>query len=181
MTERMKISDKAEARLIMRTEMTSNLRMGGRFDVVCRDKNGKEKWREDVHNVWMNAYLTTVLDILFHGGSATATWYVFLHSDSSVLATWTAVTTSATEFTSYSGSRPAYDENAASSQSIDNVGNEASFTITGGGTIYGAGLTTAATGDTTICCAALFSASRVVAASDTVEVTYTCTSADDGV
>ena len=94
-----------------------------------------------------------------------------------------------TETTSYDeGTRPAYNEAAASSQSTTNSANKAVFTISATKTMYGASLVGGGTnptgkGDTTsggtLLCYGKFGTSRAVIDSDVVNFTYTVTSADD--
>jgi hypothetical protein len=103
----------------------------------------------------------------------------------------TYATPTYTESTAYDElTRPAYNEAAASSQSITNSANKAVFTISGTKTMYGASIvgggTAASTkGDTagggTLFCYAKFDNARAVYDNDVLNLTYTISAADDGV
>ena len=114
------------------------------------------------------------------------TWYVGIKNTGSVAAGDTMTSHAGwTENQNYSeANRPAYNEAAASSQSITNSANPASFSInTDSQTIAGAFLASDNTkGGTTgtLICAVDFSSSRSADNGDTLEVTYTISAADDG-
>jgi len=174
------------------TRMTgAGFKAGGYFEVVCRDKQGNIKWRELAENIITNEGLDAILDVMLHAATQITTWYVALvESDTSPAAGLTYAVPTYTECTAYDeANRQEYEEAAASSQSITNSANKATFTMSGTKTIYGAALvgggTGAATkGDTagggTLLCYAKFSASKSVEDEDTLEVTYTLSAADDG-
>lgn len=182
MISKLGVKDKAECSLKMAPKVMDGLKIGGVFEVVCRDKDGNIKWQDTAKNLFTNVSgLNHVLDVVFHGSTPVSPWYVGLYTDESPSASW-ADTGDLTEFTSYSDNRKEFVEAAASSQSTTNSANKASFAITGSGTIYGAFLCAAATGEANVLCAANFSqGSRAVQNGDTVEVQYTCSAADDGV
>jgi hypothetical protein len=178
-----KCFDKAEAELIVNAKYNDGFKIGGIFEVECRDADGNLKWFERVHNLVTYEGLDHLLNVHFHGTTQVTTWYVGLKNtgtvaNSDILSShggWT-------EFTSYSGDRKEFVEGAASSRTISNTGNAASFSITGSGTVYGAFIASAATGTTgTLFSAVDFSSSRSVGSGDTINVTYTISSADDGV
>lgn len=184
--------DWAKGVIIGRPEASSGIRVGGLFEVVCRDKDGNIKWVEKVHNLVTNQGLNAILDIMLHATTQITAWYVAIfETDTTILATHTYAAPGYTESTAYTeGTRPAYNEAAASGQSITNSANKASFAINATKTIYGAALvgggsaasTKADTaGGGTLLCAVKFSSSRSVISGDTLQVTYTVTSADDGV
>jgi hypothetical protein len=89
-----------------------------------------------------------------------------------------------TEITAYSqGTRPAFTPGTVSGQSVSNSGSVAAFSINGTATVAGAFLPTDNTkGGTsgTLFSGVDFTTSRGVADGDTINVTYTFTSADDG-
>ena len=41
----------------------SKVKLGGVFDVVCRDKDGRVKWVEKAHNLVTNEGLDHILDV----------------------------------------------------------------------------------------------------------------------
>jgi hypothetical protein len=180
--QRCGVKDKAECSVKARAGMRSGLKIGGVFDVVCRDADGNIKWHDSVHNIWVNSGLGDLLDVYFKGATQDSTWFVGLYTDSSPSATWTA-TSDLTEFTSYSGTRKAYTPGSitgTTTKQMDNSSNKASFSITGSGTVYGAFLCKLTSGAASIACAANFGSARTVASGDTVEVTYTLQTTDDG-
>ena len=180
MKAKIKGIDKVGANVQMSPDVDGGcLKIGGHFDIVCRDKHGNLKWDMTAENIFTLAGLNHVLDVVFHNATQVSTWYVGLYTDSEAESSW-ADAGDLTEFTSYSGDRKEFVESAASSQSLSNTASKASFSITGSGTIYGAFLVDAATGDgTTLVCAENFTeGSRSVQNGDTVEVTYTCSASD---
>jgi len=168
--------------------LKTKARLGGVFTM--------EHWRNGVllatvrtKNLIVNEGLNRILDSTLHD-DALAAWFVALFEDDhSVAAGDDYETPGYTESTAYDeGTRPAYVEAAASSQSTTNSANKAVFTISGTKTIYGASLVSvAAKGDSTpgadndLMCAGKFSASRAVVDDDVLNVTYTISAADDGV
>ena len=145
--------------------------------------------RTPLHNLIYNAGLDHILNSTFHN-DASATWYVLLYNtDTAPLAAHTYASKSFTEDVDYDeAARPAYDEAAASSQSMTNAASKATFTITTGGqTIYGVALVDDNTkGDSVaagavMMCGGKISPSRLVAAADVLNVTYVVGQADDGV
>jgi hypothetical protein len=177
------IREKAEAKLETKPEAGSGFAIGGIFEFECFDKDGNLKWKETIHNLVVNEGLNNILDVYFHNTSQTATWYIGLKGTGAPAAGDTLASHGSwTEFTSYSGDRKEFVENAASSQSIDNSGNPGVFNINGSGTVAGAFLSSVSTGTAGVLFSAVdFSVSRSVDSGDTVNVTYTVSAADDGV
>lgn len=172
--------------------MKSRFKFQGKFIAECYDKNGNFKWRTETPNLVTNEGLDAALDIMFHASTQITTWYVGLfESNTTILATHTYAVPGFTESTAYSeANRQEYVEAAASGQSMTNSANKAVFSINATKTIYGAFLVGGGTGaDTkddqagggTLWCAAQFTSSKNVDSGDTIEITYTLTSADDGV
>lgn len=163
--------------------MRAGFRIGGIFEVVCYGPDGREKWREVAHNLVTNVGLNHILDVVLHGASQTATWYVGLKNTGAPAAGDTLASHGNwTENDNYTGDRKEYDEAAASSQSITNSASKASFAIdTDAQTIDGAFICSAASGTSgTLLCAADFASSKSADNGDTLEVTYTISAADDG-
>ena len=164
-------------------KMRSGARIGGIFNVICRDKDGNIKWQEEAHNLITNEGLDHILDVLLHGTTPVSPWYIGLKNTGSPAAGDTLASHAGwTENSNYAGDRKEFVEGAASSQSTDNVGNEASFAINADAqTIAGAFLCSVATTTTGILlCAADFASSKSCDDGDTLEVTYTISAADDG-
>jgi len=183
--------DRATATIRKRPGATAGARVGGVFDVVCRDKSGAVKWVERAKNLVTNEGLDALLDVMLHAATQITTWYVALfESDTTILATHTYAVPGYTECTAYDeATRQEYEEAASSSQSITNSANKATFTMSATKTIYGAAIVGGGTdgntkgntaGGGTLLCAAQFSSAKSVEDDDTLEVTYTISAADDG-
>lgn len=182
-------TDKAKAQVLASHGALSGLKIGGRFQVECFRK-GKLIWKEDVHNIWTDEGLNRILDVFFHGTPQTATWYCGLvETDTAPNAGMNYDVPVFTESTSYDeAARPAYVEAASSGKSMTNSASKAVFTISATKTMYGAALFSVSTkGDhaaganNVLACYAKFASGRSVLDDDVVNLTYTVTSADDGV
>jgi len=141
-------------------------------------------WQDTAKNIVTNVGLQHILDVVFSSGSAVDPWYVGLMDASPSPAAGDTLATHAgwTEFDEYTGNRQEYVE-VRSSQTESNAASPASFAITGAGSgVGGAFLASVSSGTsgTLLCGAALTGGNRTVAASDTVEVTYTFGAQDDG-
>ncbi len=150
------------------------------YRVECFDKNGNLKWQENIENLTVNVGLNDLLNQYFKGSAYTAAFFVGLKGTGTALAADTMASHSSwTESAAYSQStRPALTLGTVASQSVDNSGAKAVFSINGTATIAGAFVTTNSTisGTTgTLYGVADFSVSRGVANGDTVNVTVTLT------
>ena len=180
--QKMGTSDTASAIVTMRPSVSSAVRAGGTFHLICRDRFGNLKWEDDAKNLVTNAGLQLMGNCMFRASGQTATWYVGLTDDTPVV---TAASTLAapggfTEFTEYSDNCKEWVEVQATNSWV-NSGTSADFTITGaGGGVGGAFLCAGATSTSVLlfCGAALTGGNRVVATADTVAVTYTVALAD---
>lgn len=148
------------------------------YHVQCIGADGREKWRETVKNLVVNAGLNYILTAAFKDG-AIANWFVGLKSTGSAAAGDTLASHGGwTEITAYSGSRKALTLGTVSGQSVDNVANRAEFDITGSATVGGAFVGSVASGTSgTLYGAANFSAPREVENGDTLIVSVTLTTA----
>ncbi len=153
-------------------------------------RGSKLLWVDKTHNLVTTEGLNRILNVMFGGTTQTATWYVGLvETDTAPAAAMNYDVPVFTESTSYDeATRPAYTESASTAGSITNSASKAAFTISATKTMYGAALFSINTkGDHTsgannvLYCYAKFSASRAVVDDDVINVTYTITSADDGV
>lgn len=145
-------------------------------------RNGEviDEWSD--HNLVVNEGLNSLLDIMFHGGTQITTWYLgVFEGNYTPVATVTAatITAASTECTAYDETtRVAYDEAAASSQSITNSASKATFTFNATKTIYGAFLVSASAKSATsgkLFAAAQFGSSKSVVDDDQLLLTYTFT------
>lgn len=167
----------------------TGIQLRGKFIAECYRK-GKLIWREETRNIVTTEGLNRILDVMFHATTQTPTWYCGLvESNTTPTAAMNYDVPVFTESTAYDeATRPAYVEAAASGGSMTNSASPAVFTISATKTMYGAALFSIDTkGDHTpgannvLYCYALFASSRSVVDNDTINLTYTITSADDGV
>jgi hypothetical protein len=149
---------------------------------VQLERDGKIILDKVFPNGITNEGKNTILDVMFHGTAATATWYLGLISNTGYSALAAADTMGShagwTEFTGYSeGTRQEWTEDAAASQAITNS-TPVTFNINAGGTLKGGFLTSgsAKSGTTGILWGtALFNADIPVLNGDVLRVTYTVT------
>lgn len=147
----------------------------------------------DECNIVVNQGLNHLLDVHFHVATQITTWFIALTKTlgGSPVAADTYVLfmgTANEEVIAYDESvREAFIEGAPSGQSIDNVGNEAVFTISGDTTVIGGGaLVTLSTKNNNAAGPFMYSAGAFTAGdksldtADTLTVTLTLTAADDG-
>lgn len=153
--------------------------LGGEFHCqLVRAGKIIDEWVQP--NLVVNQGLNHILDVVFHGSTPVSPWYLGLFEGNyTPVAGVTAATiaSAATETTAYAETtRPAYDEDAAASQSITNSASRATFTFNATKTIYGAFIISENTkGGTsgTLLAASRFSASKAVVAADQLLLTYT--------
>lgn len=172
---------RAAAGVRARPGLVEAARAVGRFDVVCRGRDGQVKWRETFANLVTNAGRNDLLDKYFKGSTYTAAWYVGLKSAGSPAAADTMSSHGAwTEVEDYDeATREALVLGSVASQSVDNSAAVATFTMNATVTVAGAFLTTGSVKGGTagiLYSAGNFNASRAVADDDVIEVTYTLTS-----
>ena len=164
--------------------MKAATKLGGIFEVECRNKCGTLKWKDKAHNLVVNDGLDHLLNVVFHGTTPVSPWYVGLVADTPTIDATDTLASHAgwTEDANYTDDRKEFVEGAASSQSISNSGNAAAFAIDDTTILAGAFICSAATGTsgTLFCAAAFTQGDRSVASGDQVNVTYTLSAADDG-
>lgn len=165
------------------SQLKAGTKIRGRWRVVCRGADGKEKWVEEFENIVVNEGLDHLLDVTLSAGTPDTTWFIGLKGTGTPAAGDTLAShVTWSELTDYTGTRQAFVDGGVSGQSIDNVGNEATFPITGSMDVYGAFLCGSTSGTTELLYAAGdFATNRSVINGDTLEVTATFTTADDGV
>lgn len=151
-------------------------------------QGGGVKWAEEYQNLIVNAGLDDILDVYLSAGTQDTTWFVgLLAASPTPLAAWTATEIASNDFVNYDeASLQAFTDGGVSSQSIDNSASPATFTIsTNSSSIGGAyliGTNAKATPAGTLYAAGAFTGGNKAADDgDTLEVTCTFTSADDGV
>ncbi len=160
------------------------------WDIECFDKYGKLKWTEKgLKNIVTNEGLDALLNKMFHAETQITAWYILIfETDTTPASGHTYAVPVFTESTAYDeATRPAWDEAAASSQSITNSANKATFTISATKTIYGAALVGGGTdantkddqaGGGTLYASVQFGTSKSVVDDDVLKVTVTLNSSD---
>lgn len=141
-------------------------------------------------NIVVAEGLNHILDVEFHAATQLTTWYCLIfETDTSPADGTTYAVPVWTECTAYDeGTRPEYEEAAASSKSITNSANKAVFTMNATKTVYGAALVAGGTdantkgdaaGGGTLYCASKLGTSRAVVDDDVLNLTYAVSSLDD--
>lgn len=180
------IGDRIKAFIKSFKKTHSKLGLDGYFRLVARDKNGNILWTEFVGNLITNAGLDHSLESTLGAGTQITAWYLGLTDGTPTVAAGDTAASHAgwTEVTAYDeADRQACTFGATSAQSIDNVGNEAVFTIsTNSTTIGGAFLisddTKGGSTGTLFSAAAFTGGDRSLDDGDTLTVDYTCAASD---
>lgn len=188
--DRTRLGGTAHLYLIARPSCEENFNAPQGYVVAeCYAPDGTLKWRDEGHNIVTNEGLNDILTKYFKAGTG-PTWYVVPIDHTAAPAagdTYTNTMSDANkEFVGYSETvRQEWVDGAVSSQSISNSGSVAAFSITASGTLYGAALVDTITKGSAAS-GVLYSrvnftgGSRAVSNGDTVQITYTFGSADDG-
>lgn len=152
------------------------------WTIDCYDSEGNLKWSETKKNLVVTEGLNHVLSSTFDAGTQVTQWYVGLKGSGTPVAGDTMAShASWAEDTNYTQSvRQDLTLGTASSGSIDNVGNLATYTMNGTTTINGAFVTSDNTksGTSGILYGVVdFAVARSVISGDTLNVTVTLTAA----
>lgn len=175
-----------DAEALLRARALGGMGVDGKWDITCRDKHGRVKWRDTIENLITNAGLDHALDIVLSAGTQVTTWYVGLTDGTPTAAAGDTMSSHAgwTEVEAYDeAARPTWSDGGVSSQSVDNSGGTATFTIsTNSTTVGGAFLVSVDTkGGTTgvLFAVGAFSAGdKSLDDDDTLDVTAAFTAAD---
>lgn len=190
MNNRIKIGARASALVERTMRMRPEIGVYSLWDVECFDRDGNLKWvQRNLKNIVTYQGRNALLDVMFHGATQIATWYVVIFEDNHTPAVGdTYAVPGYTESTAYDeATRPEYQEAAAVSQSTTNSANKATFTINATKTIYGAALVGGGSapttkGDTagggTLFAAVPFATAKPVEAADVLKVTVTINASD---
>lgn len=143
------------------------------FEIVCRDADGNERWRETVANLITTAGKTHVADTYLKGAAYTAAWYLILAGSGTKAAADTLASHAGwSEVTAYAGSRPAVTWGSTSAGS--NTASAIVVTFNGIYTVAGCGLCTVASGTAgTLYNIADFATARSGGSGDTLTITPT--------
>lgn len=146
-------------------------------------RDGELLWKDENHNLVVNEGLDHVLENYYKGSSYTAQHWVGITNHSPSFAADDTMSSHPgwAEITDYSeGYRPSYSPGTVSSQSVDNSGSKAVFTINADGTDIGGGFLVVdsekgGTSGPLIGGAAFSGGDRTLASGDTLNVTVTAT------
>jgi hypothetical protein len=177
------LSDAVSAELTAARASKFEAMFRGHWDIVCRDKDGNEKWRDTIENIVVNEGLNHLLDVALSGATQDTTWFVGLTSATPTVAAGNTLASHAgwTEVTAYDETnRVAWVDGGVSSQSVSNAASPAVFTINANSTDVGgaflAGVNTGTSG--VLYAAGAFTAgNKSLDDNDTLEVTFTATAA----
>lgn len=155
-----------------------------RYDFLCVDAQGREKWRESIENLVTTVGKNDLMDKYFAGSAYTAAWYVGLIDNASYSAIVAADTMAShagwIEGVPYSNAtRPAVTWNAAAAGSKAAT-TYVEFTINATLTVKGSFLNSVSTKSGTtgiLYSAAAFSTNRGVISGDLLRVTPTMSAA----
>ncbi len=186
-----KMGASATAHLYVRNSALARAKLGGYWAFDCWKPDGTLRWHEENHNIVTDEGLNNILTEYFKGSAYTATWFVVPIDVVTAPAagnTYANTMSDANlEYIGYSETvRQTWTGGAVASQSVDNSASKAAFSITVGATIYGGALVDTVTKGSAAS-GVLYArvnfggGSRAVVNGDTLEITYTLTSADDGV
>lgn len=177
-----------EASVVAKRGFNEQLGMIDYFHVECFDAEGNFKWKETIKNLVTSEGLNHVLNVTFKGDTQITSWYVGLKAAGTPLASDPAAqlpggTMQWTEYEDYdAATRPALTLGTVASSppiDVDNVGNEASFTIdTPAGDVYGVFVVDSSSKGTNSNANVLygvgdFASAKVVDDADTLNVTVT--------
>lgn len=180
--DRVTVQARSEAGMVCAPGMEEKTFVHGRYSVVCRDRFGREKWREDFDNVVTTVGKGDFLDKYLKGSAYTQTVRMGLKGSGSAAAGDTQASHAGwlevglANAPTYTGNRKDVVMGAASAGS--SVSPVQAFAITSTGTVAGCFINnggSATKDDTTgiLFSAGDFSVARGVANGDTVNVTYT--------
>jgi len=165
--------------------LLEKLLLNGVYEVVHRDRNGKELSREVVENLVTNEGFNYLLNAALHGEAAISDWYFVpwkTNTAAAVADTYAVpVNTEAATTDINEANRQAWGEGAASGQSITNA-VAARITAKGTVTIYGAGIVGGGNAASTISDTAgsgkllsskIFTTQKDLTVGETLDLTYT--------
>lgn len=180
--DRFGVDDVAGAGVTAFEQLIDGFAPQGQFNVTAYDPQGNVKWRETMTNIVVNVGLDYALDATLNGATQSSTWYIGL-VDGATSPTFAAGDTISSHSgwsvnTDYSESgRQTWSNGAVSSQSIDNSGSPASFSISATTDVAGAFLvddsTKGGTNGTLFAEGSFSGGTRSLQSGDTLEVTYT--------
>lgn len=142
-------------------------------------------WNDSYQNLITNEGLDHTLDVVLSGGTQDTSWFVgLLVASPTPLATWSTTQIDSNDFVAYDeATLQAFVDGGVSSQSVDNSGSPAAFSINANGSSIGGGYLIGTNAKGTAA-GVVFSAGAFTGGNkaaddgDTLEVTITYTAAD---
>lgn len=170
---------------IRRALLSEGFTIEGYWEVTCRDKCGRIKWRDSIKNLVTDAGLNHLLDVTLSGGTQDTTWFVGLTDGTPTAAAADTMASHAgwTEVTAYDEStRPAWTDGGVSNKSVSNSASTADFTISADSTTVGGAFlvgdsTKSGTVGTLYAIGAFSAGDKSLDDNDTISVTATFTAA----
>lgn len=180
-----RVNMRFDPEVLRRAAFEQDLQIEGFWEVTCRDKNGRIKWRDWIKNLVTNAGLNHLLDVALSGGTQDTTWFVGLTDGTPTAAAGDTLASHAgwTEVIAYDeAARVAWADGGVSGQSVSNSASPATFTVNANGTVIGgaflAGDSTKSGTTGTLYAVGAFSAGdKTLDDNDTLDVTATFTAA----
>ncbi len=126
--------------MVTNKKISERIHLGDMFEVECYDKHGNLKWIDTIKNLVVNVGLDDSLDEYFKGSAYTAAHYCGLTDGTPTVAAADTMGSHAgwTEVVAYSETtREAMVWGAVASQSVDNSGSKASYSINANSTTIG--------------------------------------------
>jgi len=183
MNDSLKIADTASAGLVKGAGDNESLGLRGRYEAVCYDAQGNEKWRDTINNLVTTVGGNLALDTILGNTAAGAIFMGLKGTGTAVIADTQASHASwleqgAANAPAYSGTRktPAFSAASAKSKATSAA---SVFTFTSGGTVFGCFINIGGTSAIDNTTGTLFSVgdftggSKTVASTDVLNVTYT--------
>ena len=189
MNEYLKSVSVCDAQVVRGGNLAEKAEAHGHYTCICYGPDGKEKWRDEIENLWTTEGKNEAFNQFFTGSSYTGAFYMGLVSSVSYTAIaagdtaaqingsnqWTEAFNGTDTPTYSQGSRPTMSFSAASAGSIS-TSAALVFSITGTGTVKGAFVATNATkGGTSgkLITAGLFTGGdKSVSSGDTLNVSW---------
>lgn len=175
-----------------RSALSGMVKIRGLWRAVHRDRFGKILSVDEWQNVVTDEGLNYALDAALSGGTPITSWYLALLKTSPSPATTSTyqnyMGTGNQEVTAYDeATREAWVDGGVSGKSVDNVSSVATFTISANSTVIGgAALVSESTkgangaGPVLYAAGAFAAGDKTLDDDDTLDVTATFTTADDG-
>lgn len=192
MSDKLKLQDRAAAVAKAGSGVGGGFRFRGLFVFEAFDARGKPLWRQSCENRIVTSGLTHAIQVVLGSGTQITAWYMGLLSATPTIVAGDIISSHSgwTEVVAYSESvRQVWTPGSITTPSADNSAAKATFSInvdstTMGGAfiVGGTGASTKSAGTGTLLSAVAFTlGNQTLNSGSSLQVTWTCTGADDGV